>query len=217
MPKHKTSKSSKPKGEESSKRKSSKHNDDSKRHKHHKHSKSSKTEDQVEREPLSLYCAVYTPRSGNYYHWAFAIYHPEFNPGWIIFEVTQQVDDGPFTAVVRETDPRASRRCLQPLTNLGQIHFDWVRPLHSAISDLPVPGEGASWNCQDYVMDIWDTVLSLGAIDEYEWTQGRNGMMTYYGPIQDDEEDYEEEDLEEEDQEERQPLSAEFISDSGSD
>ncbi|KAH7108678.1 hypothetical protein B0J13DRAFT_165771 [Dactylonectria estremocensis] len=217
MPKSKTDNT--PKEEKTRKDKSGHKRKSTRSHK--KHGSSSRKSRQGELDgAIELYCAVYTPRSGNHYHWAFVMYHSEL--GWCLYEVVQQVDDGPFTAVFRQTDPRSSSRCL-PLIHLGSMHADYARQLPAAINGITVPGEAAMWNCQDYVLEIWDAVLGIGAIDEVIWGAGRDNMIPYYGPIQDNDnnedegEDEDEEGSDDGEGQTRQYQSAEFVYDSDSD
>src|SRR4051812_49191619 len=76
-----------------------------------------------EASTLQLYCAMYTPRTGNYYHWAFAVYD---NPTetWRVFEVVQDEDDNFHPHTLRR-NPLTSERCLRPLTWLGVMHAGW--------------------------------------------------------------------------------------------
>lgn len=95
------------------------------------------------------------------------------------------------------------------------LHGDWLDVLVERIQEIQVPGEGVSWNCQDYVMDIWDIVGEHGMVDHETYEQGRQSMLPYYG------QDYggQEEEVQEAEEEEanaRQVLSEEFIYDSDS-
>ncbi|KPM45598.1 hypothetical protein AK830_g981 [Neonectria ditissima] len=87
------------------------------------------------------------------------------------------------------------------------------------INQIPVPGEAALWNYQDYVLEIWDAVLGMGAIGEITWQAGRDDLMLYYGPVQNDQDENVEEEEERADEvgQARQYQSAEFVYDSGSD
>ncbi|GJN70096.1 hypothetical protein PLICBS_004148 [Purpureocillium lilacinum] len=129
---------------------------------------------------LKLWCAIYYPQFGNYYHWAFAV-SDTADSAWHIFEVTQEVQDGPFTAVHRRTNPTRSQRCVQPLTYLGQMHEGNLSPMINQIRQITVPGEALSWNCQDYVIEIWDALLGAGIVSPETWQSGRAQMLQYYG------------------------------------
>ncbi|KAK4202986.1 hypothetical protein QBC40DRAFT_294359 [Triangularia verruculosa] len=54
-----------------------------------------------------LYCAIYTPHFGNFYHWAFTVFNGATRE-WHIFEVVQDEQDGPFRAERRLADPQRS-------------------------------------------------------------------------------------------------------------
>ncbi|KAM3547531.1 hypothetical protein ARSEF4850_009969 [Beauveria asiatica] len=77
------------------------------------------------------------------------------------------------------------------------------------------------WNCQDYVLEIWDTVLGIGAIDEVIRDAGRDNMIPYYGAIQGndegEDEDQDKKGSDDDDGQTRQYPSAEFVYDSDSD
>ncbi|KAM6508374.1 hypothetical protein FALCPG4_018241 [Fusarium falciforme] len=168
-------------------------------------------------EFLNLYCAMYTPRFGNFYHWAFALYRPSTQT-WLLLEVTQEDPESPFVPEARQVDPRSSRRCLQPLTYLGQMNAGWMESLEEMVEQIPVPGEAASWNCQDYVMDIWEAMLGYGMIDQDTYNEGYNRMLPYYGQDFGGEEE-ENEGMEYEESHEEQEgeyKSAEFVEDSSS-
>ncbi|KAF5020566.1 hypothetical protein F66182_7398 [Fusarium sp. NRRL 66182] len=169
---------------------------------------------------VDVYCAIYNPHLGNYYHWALAINH-QTTRGWLLFEVIQDVHDGPFEAVMRETNPASSASCHQPLLLIGQIDAEWTNTLVTAIGEIQVPGEGLSWNCQDYVLEIWRVMLNYGMITHHTWQDGHNAMLPYYGQDfgeqnqdQEDERDEEYEDSSEE--HDGEFPSAEFVYDSDS-
>ncbi len=56
-----------------------------------------------------------------------------------------------------------------------------VDTLIEKIGMIQVPGEGDSWNCQDYVMDIWDVMRCFGMIDNDTWEVGKVRMMPDFG------------------------------------
>ncbi|OBS16508.1 hypothetical protein FPOA_12832 [Fusarium poae] len=207
-------KPSKPKSDEKSRSKKHGSKSSKSRQHSHRHGSTSQSHQSETGGAFELYCAIYQPRSGNYYHWAFAMYRPDL--GWGVFEVVQDEEDGPFRAVYRQTDPRSSLRCL-PLIPLGYIHPDHAQGLAGHINGIQVPGESALWNCQDYVLEIWDLVLEVGAIDEYTRDGGRIALMPYYGPIQEADDGENGEGSEDENDQPRQYQSAEYVYDSGSD
>jgi len=73
---------------------------------------------------LQLYCAIYTPHFGNFYHWAFAVFDPA-SEQWHVFEVVQDVGNGPFRPEHRPVNPQNSIRCRRPLTLLGHMDPGW--------------------------------------------------------------------------------------------
>ncbi|KAG7123534.1 hypothetical protein HYQ46_009814 [Verticillium longisporum] len=182
-----------------------------------KHKKKDEKKDKKKakhQEPLvDLYCAIYTPHFGNYYHWAFAT-HNQATSQWHLFQVVQDEQDGPFRPEGRQTNPTNSERCHQPLTFLGQMHPGWWDTLVQQIGMIQVPGEGLGWNCQDYVMDIWDALQAGQMIDELTWYEGREEMLPYYGQDFGGDADEESEEYEEQEEQEGQVMSQEFVYDS---
>lgn len=169
-----------------------------------------------------VFCAIYNPLdgAGNYYHWALAL-NERGTSNWSIFQVVQAVADGPYTVDYREANPMNSRRCLQPLTYLTTIQGGWWGTLANLVNQIQVPGEAASWNCQDYVIDIWGGMYNEGIITQDTYNSGMEAMTPYYGPDFGGEPDVEEEEeavYDDEEYEEEgqgiQPRSEEFVYDS---
>jgi hypothetical protein len=185
--------------------------------------RSKKQSTREHQQTLNLWCAIYTPHFGNYYHWAFAV-SDQANGDWHIFEVVQEEQDGPFTPVHRQANPANSARCHQPLTFLGQVPTGQWATLFESIRTQGI-GEALDWNCQDYVLEIWDSLQISGVIDHASWEWGRSQMLPFYGQDfgnqgddeDDDEDDGEDDDGDEDEQGERQILSEEFIDNSSSD
>ncbi|RKU46413.1 hypothetical protein DL546_005731 [Coniochaeta pulveracea] len=115
-----------------------------------KSSKSSKSKSgstssgsQLSEEPIEnfdLYCAIYVPRAGNYYHWAFVVNDQTIQMPWHIFQVTQDEHDNYHPSYL-QVDPMASDRCMLPLPHLGKMHPAWFETLAARIGAIQVPGE----------------------------------------------------------------------------
>ncbi|RCI07759.1 hypothetical protein L249_5740 [Ophiocordyceps polyrhachis-furcata BCC 54312] len=75
-------------------------------------------------QAVDLYCAIYVPVFGNYYHWAFAM--------------------NPTPNKTRQVDPSSSSSCLQPLIYLGQMR-DYVVEIWELLLQYGVIDE-AAWN-----------------------------------------------------------------------
>ncbi|KAK0724022.1 hypothetical protein B0T21DRAFT_423400 [Apiosordaria backusii] len=60
----------------------------------------------------------------------------------------------------------SSLRCRQPLTFLGQMYGDCWDTLVEQIRSVQIPGEAVEWNCQEYVIDIWDAMQAAQIINE---------------------------------------------------
>lgn len=99
----------------------------------------------------------------------------------MVFEVVQEVTDGPFTQMQHDNDPKRSARC-GPLEYLGRIDVRHMEGLVEITEAIQVPGESLHWNCQDYVLEIWDAMLYQGLIDVATHEQGRASMLAYYSP-----------------------------------
>jgi hypothetical protein len=181
-----------------------------------KRSSNKRHEDDAQEQCCNIYCAVYTPEFGNYYHWALAVYKIATRE-WHIFQVVQETEGAAFSANHRRANPTDSRRCRQPLTYLGRMHIGWWSTLREKIRMIQVPGEAVSWNCQDYVMDIWSVMKYFEMITDETWQTGKESMMPYYGQDyggEDEDEEEDEEAYEDNDGEEDRILSAEYIDDS---
>lgn len=173
--KNKKDKSERKKGKES--RGSNKKRKDKGEEESHKEEKTGNNEGR--RDPIEIYGAVYTPAFGNYYDWALAMYNPSTN-AWLVFQVTQEPDGGPFVPQITQRDPRSAPRCITPLMSLGYVEEAWMVQLEQLIYGIQVPGEAASWNCQDYVLEIWEAMMECGMISSDTWQAGRDSMMPYY-------------------------------------
>lgn len=95
------------------------------------------------------------------------------------------------------------------------MHPGWWDTFIGTLRTIPIPGEGLSWNCQDYVIDIWDAMLAGEMINEETWAEGKERMLPYYGQEfsgQETEDGSSEE--EEEGRQGQAPLSEEFVLDS---
>ncbi|KAI0390879.1 hypothetical protein F5Y17DRAFT_38026 [Xylariaceae sp. FL0594] len=153
----------------------------SKRHSVHKNERSGK--DPTPHPPHvggDIYCAIARPHFGNYYHWALAL-HDTANDKWETFHVVQATEDGPFERKKMEEDPRKAMDCVFFL-RLGQIAARRCACLSRSITGIPVPGEGALWNGQDYVMDIWEMARDSRMVNEETWYEGKRAVLPYYGP-----------------------------------
>jgi hypothetical protein len=98
---------------------------------------------------------------------------------WSTFQVVQEIEDGPFQPERVDVDPSNVMNCL-PLVHLGQMDAGWCSSLINGIGRIPVPGEAASWNCQDYVMEIWEMMRNMGMVDEEAWSIGKAAILIYY-------------------------------------
>ncbi|KAG6056233.1 hypothetical protein E4U32_005832 [Claviceps aff. humidiphila group G2b] len=158
---------------------------------------------------------MYQPQSseGNFYHWAFAMKQAvkSGKHRWQIFQVVQEKPDKPYKRDMLQVDPTSSTTCLKPLTLLGQMTADYWDWLIEAVQEIPVPGETNSWNCQDYVLEIWELLL-----DGYDRMLICYGQDFGGGQETDGTEESEEEEAVEENDGERKVLSEEFVYDSDS-
>ncbi|KAI0399464.1 hypothetical protein F4802DRAFT_612135 [Xylaria palmicola] len=154
--------------------------EDPHRGKKHSGQEDRKSEKESSDAYVDLYCAIYAPSGGNCYHFAFVTFNPE-EGRWSIFEAVRNVANGPLRPHRLEIDPRNSVRCL-PLESLGRMNAGWVPTFIDAVGGITVPGEADSWNCQDYVMEIWKMMLDMGMIDERTWSTGKATMLRFYGP-----------------------------------
>ena len=166
--------------------------------------------------PISLYCVISTPFFGNFYHWDFATYDPNTQQ-WFVLGVVQEEEDGPFNYEKRYQNPLDTTP--GRLLFLGQVRPVCRDTLMRDIGLIQVPGEAASWDCQDYVMEIWEIVREYKMVDDDRWWESRRKMVRYFGQDfggEDSEREESEVEEDEDDQEgrERRILSEEFVYDS---
>lgn len=149
----------------------------------HKSSKarSSKGKPAKQTDPeIDVSVAVYWPRWGNYYHWAFVLQN-SYTAEWDVYEAAQDEEDGPYYPNHLSVNPTNSRRCLLPLVPLVSLDLIHKPTIDGIISEMRVPGQAAAWNCQDYVMDIWEVMymFEMVSLEEYEYARER--LMQFYG------------------------------------
>jgi hypothetical protein len=61
------------------------------------------------------------------------------------------------------------------------MHRGWWDALLQQVNSMPVPGEGLYWNCQDYVIEIWDGFLAMRAISQKTYNKGKGEGETKGG------------------------------------
>ncbi|KYK56075.1 hypothetical protein DCS_08041 [Drechmeria coniospora] len=135
---------------------------------------------------LELFCAVYAQVHDSLYHWAFAIYtQGSSSRGWHIYEVVQErrVCGGrEYRAVHRQANPNRSTSCLKPLVPLGLVHKSKWAAITEKIESVPIAvPRRRRWNCQSYVLDIWNRLLMCRIVDGEAWQRGRDMMLPYHG------------------------------------
>ncbi|KAK5632415.1 hypothetical protein RRF57_008129 [Xylaria bambusicola] len=105
---------------------------------------------------------------------------------------------------------------------LDETVVGWYERLCTEIEPIPVPGESVYWNCQDYVMDIWEMMMAKGMIYEDVYVSGKAAVMPYFGQDYGGKQGYDEEHDKNDNQDDggqgssRYLLLAEFIIDSES-
>lgn len=149
---------------------------------------------------ISLYCAIYRPQFGNYYHWAFAAHlvatdsssssSPDSDSGpeeWHVYEVVQAIEDGAFEPTHQARVDSASLQGFRaPLIPLGEILTSgceegrWEK-VQAVVLGQTI-GEPPGWNCQDYVLGIWEELRDRGVIGEEVWSGGKMRMLPFFGP-----------------------------------
>lgn len=222
MPKVKSSKSSgghKSSGGKSSRAKPSGDKPSGSRHKRSEGSGSNKAGEsssntETAAGQMDLRIAIYRPAEGNYYHWAFVAYVIETQQ-FHLFEVTSQ-DGQPFQYTYRQTDPESSIRHEGSIP-LAAVSQDWLRTVANTAQGIPVPGEGTEWNCQDYVMELWEALYQGGVVGLDEYENGRSYVMPFYGPDYGGGADDGDELMEEVEEESRVVRSEAYARDSSSD
>jgi len=138
---------------------------------------------------VSLYLAVYKQAFGKLYHWALAArFGHGPNSAWHIFEVIQDVDSNGgggcrYVPVHHRADPTHAVNCLRPLRKLAVIPMSRWECVVGTVQRARVPGRGAAWNCQDYVLDIWEGLFHAQVITYAKWSESKEVIMEIYGPV----------------------------------
>jgi len=145
------------------------------------------SESQVQdKHSVCLYLAVYNQNFGNMYHWALAAQVASGQDvGWHIFEVIQQKtgENRPaFIPTYHRASPTQAVNCLRPLQKLITVDARQWGLVREQIRLVRVAGKGTSWNCQEYVLDIWEQLFHSRVINYTAWSVGKDLMMDRYGP-----------------------------------
>lgn len=84
--------------------------------------------------------------------------YDEESSEWHLFDATQAQADGPFAISYRNTDPRNSARCNDPLTHIADVDYSNQPQLFDAINAIRAQNvEG--WNCQNYVKEVLQSLV----------------------------------------------------------
>jgi hypothetical protein len=43
--------------------------------------------------------------------------------------------------------------------------------------------QSSSWNCQDYILEIWQKLKDQGMVSEEIWKSGKQKSMKFYGHV----------------------------------
>lgn len=127
-----------------------------------------------------LYIAVYQPRHGNYKHWALCL---EYNKNYTIFELKGEHPD--FFKNKISAKPTGSQSHIANIL-VGSIRDHEVDEVSRAFEKARVDNVTLEWTCQDFVLEILETLRDQLVIDEddedYE-TGRKEAFDNHFGPM----------------------------------
>lgn len=125
-----------------------------------------------------LYVAFFRPRYGNYQHWGLYL---ESDPEHLVFEVT-----GEHPSFKRHIETRRPERMegffhLLYVAALGKNDVDIVKRVAAMVT---VDNETVEWDCQEYVLDMLDTLEEEFVLDrdDEDYQRAREFLRERRGP-----------------------------------
>ncbi|KFY44761.1 hypothetical protein V494_01331 [Pseudogymnoascus sp. VKM F-4513 (FW-928)] len=129
-----------------------------------------------------LFIAMYEAGTGNYEHWALCVDGDGDNAP-TIFEVSGE--HGTFAKSAVQDEPE-SRLLHKRNIAVGEVNERDMPELLKVTDDAKVDNETTEWNCQDYVIEILETLYEECIIDEddEEFKRGMKKVKDkYFGPL----------------------------------
>ncbi|KAH0844612.1 hypothetical protein AYO21_02059 [Fonsecaea monophora] len=111
-----------------------------------------------------LYVAFYRPRYGNYEHWALSL---ETDTQALIFEVIGDRPD--FKCNLVKANPRSSVSFITMIF-MGEVSSGDIDTVQEVARTTKIDNETLEWDCQEYVLDVLETLESEFVVDQDEQT-----------------------------------------------
>ncbi|KAF2167316.1 hypothetical protein M409DRAFT_22743 [Zasmidium cellare ATCC 36951] len=109
---------------------------------------------------LELAVVIYKPQKGNFYHWGLHVRNRISNAHHV-FQV-----EGPqheLEPMRRDVKPYSSSRLLQTVV-IGHLRDSDFSVMEQAIRAIEVQNDIPTWDCQEYVIDIMDSLEQRGLL-----------------------------------------------------
>lgn len=129
----------------------------------------------------TLYIAMYEAGTGNYEHWALCLDDGDDLP--TIFEVSGE--HGTFEKSTVQDEPENRLRHKRNIA-VGEVNARDIPELLKVVDNAKVDNETTEWNCQDYVIELLETLYDECIIDEddEEYKRGmKRAKDKYFGPL----------------------------------
>ena len=130
-------------------------------------------------ETPKLYVVFYRPRYGNYRHWALYLQTDTEN---LIFEVTGSHPN--FKRNVVKADPRNSQSLVN-IIFMDTVSSGDIATVQNVARTTKVDNETVEWDCQEYVLDMLETLEQECVVDDDHETykDARNELKKKRGLI----------------------------------
>lgn len=113
--------------------------------------------------PIDLTVAIYRPREGNFDHWAFCTYNKQTKE-YRIYQVEGLANQ--LCATVLPKNPEGSDRLIKKIL-VGHTRESDTNKASEAIQGVQIQTEVSSWDCQEYVIDIMDSLEEVGILGSF--------------------------------------------------
>lgn len=128
-------------------------------------------------ETVELAVVFFKLVEGNFDHWALWLHGPSYNK---LFQVTG--DYAEMRAQMLDEDPTDNTRLYQTIT-LDDILIDRIQAVEACIYGVRVQNDVALWDCQDYVLDVLDTLEDNGFLGGHAgYLRTRKALTRLRGP-----------------------------------
>lgn len=112
---------------------------------------------------VDLHVVIYRPREGNYFHWAFHTYNTKSDEHQV-FQVEGLENE--LERTVLTFNPESFMRVVRQIL-VGHMREIDLKQAAQAIEEVEIQNEVATWDCQDYVIDIMDALDDIGLLGSF--------------------------------------------------